>query len=279
MVVKVVTDSTSDLPREVASALDITIVPALVHFGDTVYRDGLELATDDFYHKLEAGPVLPKTSPPSPGTFKEVYRHLARDTDGIISIHVASRLSGTVEAANIAAGDAGCPVAIVDSQSASMACGLLAIIAAKAAREGASLVEIEDLVNDAVPRTVTYGLFDTLEFLVKGGRIGRAQGLLGTLLSIKPILAIRGGEVVPVARARTRPKAINRLCEMVREGGTPVELSVMDSTSPADADTLVAMLSPAFPVERMYRAKIGPVMGTYVGPRALGVAVTWGAAG
>jgi DegV family protein with EDD domain len=279
MAVRVVTDSTSDLPREVASELDITVVPALVHFGDTVYRDGLELATDDFYYKLEAGPILPKTSPPSPGTFEEVYKHLARDADGIISVLVASKLSGTIEAAKIAAGDAGCPVAIVDSQSASMACGLLAIIAAKAAREGASLVEIEELVNDAVPRTVTYGLFDTLEFLVKGGRIGRAEGLVGALLKIKPILAIRNGEVVPVARVRTRPKAIDRLCDLVREGGTPVELSVMDSTSPADADALVVMLSPVFPVERVYRAKIGPVMGTYVGPRALGVAVTWGTTG
>jgi DegV family protein with EDD domain len=279
MAVRVVTDSTSDLPREVASELDITVVPALVHFGDTVYRDGLELATDDFYYKLEAGPILPKTSPPSPGTFEEVYKHLARDADGIISVLVASKLSGTIEAAKIAASDAGCPVAIVDSQSASMACGLLAIIAAKAAREGASLVEIEELVNDAVPRTVTYGLFDTLEFLVKGGRIGRAEGLVGALLKIKPILAIRKGEVVPVARVRTRPKAIDRLCDLVREGGTPVELSVMDSTSPADADALVVMLSPVFPVERVYRAKIGPVMGTYVGPRALGVAVTWGTTG
>ena len=141
------------------------------------------------------------------------------------------------------------------------------------------MVEIEELVNDAVPRTVTYGLFDTLEFLVKGGRIGRAEGLLGTLLNIKPILAIRNGEVVPVARVRTRPKAIDRLCEMVREGGTPIELSVMDTTSPADSETLVKKLSPVFPVERMYRAKIGPVMGTYVGPRALGVAVTWGTTG
>ena len=130
-----------------------------------------------------------------------------------------------------------------------------------------------------MPRTVTFGLFDTLEFLVKGGRIGRAQGLLGALLNIKPILAIHGGEVVPIERVRTRPKAIDRLCEMVVQGGTPIELSVMDSTSPADADTLVGMLSPVFPVERMYRAKIGPVMGTYVGPRALGVAVTWDAMG
>jgi DegV family protein with EDD domain len=276
MSVRVVTDSTSDLPREVASELGITVVPALVHFGDTVYRDGLELATDDFYYKLEAGPILPKTSPPSPGTFREIYHGLAGGAEGIVSIHVASKLSATVEAAKIGAAGLDCPVSVVDSQSASMACGLLAIIAARAAREGATLEEIEELVNDAVPRTVTYGLFDTLEYLAKGGRIGRAQAMLGTLLRIKPILAIRSGEVVPAERVRTRARAIDRLCELVQEGGTPVELSVMDSTSPADADTLVRMLTPVFPPERMYRAKIGPVMGVYVGPRALGVAVTWG---
>jgi DegV family protein with EDD domain len=275
MAVKIVTDSTSDLPAQLAEELGITVVPAEVRFGAEIFRDGVDLSFSEFYRKLEAGPLLPKTSPPSPGDFRATYQRLSQEADSILSVHVASKLSATCEAATLAAASAECPICVVDSQSASMACGLLAIIAAKAAREGATLREIEALVRDAVPRTITFGMFDTLEYLYKGGRIGRAQAFVGTILKVKPILAIRNGEVVPVERVRTRPKAIERLCQMVEEPGAAQELSVMDSTSPEDADTLVQRLSPYFPAERMYRAKIGPVMGTYVGPRSLGVAVTW----
>ena len=275
MVVRVVTDSTSDLPPQVADELAITVVPAQVQFGTEIYRDGVDLSFSEFYRKLEEGPILPKTSPPSPGDFTAVYQRLSQEADAIVSVHVAAKLSATCDAARLAAAGTECPVCVVDSQSASMACGLLAIIAAKAAKQGASMEEVEELVKDAVPRTITYGMFDTLEYLYRGGRIGRAQAFLGAVLKIRPILAIRGGEIVPVERVRTRPRAIDRLCSIVQEGGAAEELSVMDSTSPEDAENLVERLSSYFPAERMYRAKIGPVMGTYVGPRSLGLAVTW----
>jgi len=250
-------------------------VPALVQFGDKVYRDGVDLSTDEFYNKLQNSSVLPRTSAPSPGTFKEVYSRLAREAEAIVSIHVSAQMSATCDAARLGSVDLKCPISIIDSQTASMACGLLVIVAARAARDGASLSEIESLVQAAVLRTVTYGVFSTLEYLYKGGRIGRAQAFLGSMLKLNPILAIRAGEILPIARVRTHPKAIERLCEILRDSGIPQEMSVMSTTDPKEAETLAQRLAPMFPPQRMYRAHIGPAMGTYVGPGAVGVSVIW----
>ena len=269
------TDSTSDLPAPVVRELGIVVVPALVQFGDRVYHDGVDLSTDEFYRKLQTNPVLPRTSAPSPGTFKEVYSQLAKEAEAIVSIHVSAKMSATYDAARLGSVDLKCPISIVDSQTASMACGLLVIIAARAARDGASLSEIEALVRAAVPRTVTFGVFGTLEYLYKGGRIGRAQAFLGSIIKLNPILAIRAGEILPIARVRTRPKAIERLCEIIRDSGIPQEMSVMSTTEPTEAEALAQQLAPIFPPERMYRASIGPAVGTYVGPRAVGVSVIW----
>jgi fatty acid kinase fatty acid binding subunit len=275
MKIKVVADSTSDLPEQVVRELGITVVPALVQFGDKVYRDGVDLSTREFYHRLQTNSVLPRTSAPSPGTFREVYSRLAREAEAIISIHVSAKMSATYDAARLGSADLKCPISIVDSQTASMACGLLVIVAARAAREGASLSEIEAMIHTAVPLTVTYGVFGTLEYLYKGGRIGRAQAFLGSILKLNPILAIRAGEILPIARVRTRPKAIERLCEILRASGVPREMSVMSTTEPEEAEALAQRLAPLFPPERMYRASIGPAMGTYVGPRAVGVSILW----
>jgi len=255
--------------------LGITVVPALIQFGDKVYRDGVDLSTDEFYHKLQINSVLPRTSAPSPGTFKEVYSQLAQMAEAIVSIHVSAQMSATYDAARLGSVDLKCPISIIDSQTASMACGLLVIVAARAARDGASLSEIEALVRAAVPRTVTYGVFGTLEYLHKGGRIGRAQAFAGSMLKLNPILAIRAGEILPIARVRTRPKAIERLCEILRTSGVPQEMSVMSTTEPEEAEALAQRLAPMFPPDQMYRARIGPSMGTYVGPGAVGVSVIW----
>jgi len=272
---KVVTDSTSDLPAAVVRELGIAVVPALVQFGDKVYQDGIDLSTDEFYRRLQSSSVMPKTSAPSPGTFKEVYSRLAQEADAIVSIHVSAKMSATYDAARVGSADLKCPISIIDSQTASMACGLLVILAASAAREGASFSDIDALVRAAVPRTVTFGVFGTLEYLYKGGRIGRAQAFLGSILKLNPILAIRAGEILPIARVRTRPKAIERLCEIIRDSGIPQEMSVMSTTEPEEAEALAQQLAPIFPPERMYRASIGPAVGTYVGPRAVGVSVIW----
>jgi DegV family protein with EDD domain len=184
-------------------------------------------------------------------------------------------MSATYDAARVGSADLKCPISIIDSQTASMACGLLVILAASAAREGASFSDIDALVRAAVPRTVTFGVFGTLEYLYKGGRIGRAQAFLGSILKLNPILAIQAGEILPIARVRTRPKSIERLCEIIRDSGIPQEMSVMSTTEPEEAEALAQQLAPIFPPERMYRASIGPAVGTYVGPRAVGVSVIW----
>jgi DegV family protein with EDD domain len=273
MTVKVVTDSTSDLPPEVAGEMGITIVPAQIQFGEQVFLDGVELTADEFYRRLQSSPTLPKTSPASISTFNSIYRRIAEQADSIISIHVAAKLSVTYDIARQASADLKCPVAVVDSQTASMACGLLAIIAAKAARAGASLKEIEELVRQAIPNTVTFGVFGTLEYLARGGRIGKGQAFLGTLLKINPILAIKMSEVVPVERVRTRSRAVERLCEIVRGLGALREMSVMRTTDAAEAEDVIRRLSSILPPERVYRASIGPSMGSQVGPRAVGVAL------
>ncbi len=258
MNVKIVADSTSDLPAEVVRELGITVVPALIQFGDKVYRDGVDLSTDEFYRRLQSSSVMPKTSAPSPGTFKEVYSRLAQEADAIVSIHVSAKMSATYDAARVGSADLKCPISIIDSQTASMACGLLVILAASAAREGASFSDIDALVRAAVPRTVTL-----------------AQAFLGSILKLNPILAIQAGEILPIARVRTRPKSIERLCEIIRDSGIPQEMSVMSTTEPEEAEALAQQLAPIFPPERMYRASIGPAVGTYVGPRAVGVSVIW----
>jgi DegV family protein with EDD domain len=271
--VQVVTDSTSDLPRQVATELGITVVPAQIQYDDEVYRDGVDLDTDEFYRRLRTTGSMPKTSPASVATFRRTYQDLSREGESIISIHVAARLSATYDAAKIASADLDLPIVLVDSQTASMACGLLAIAAAKAAQSGASLEEVEALVRQAVPNTITFGVFGDLQYVARGGRIGKGQAFVGNMLKIHPILAIKGGEVLPIERVRTRSKAVERMCQIVEGLGPAREMAVMRTTDPQDAEMLAQRLSSVFPLERMYRASIGPSMGTQVGPDALGVAL------
>ena len=273
MKVQVVTDSTSDLPRQVATELGITVVPAQIQYDDGVYRDGVDLDTDEFYRRLRTTGSMPKTSPASVATFRETYQDLSREGESIISIHVAAKLSATYDAAKIASADLNLPIVLVDSQTASMACGLLAIAAAKAAQSGASLEEVEALVRQAVPNTIAFGVFGDLQYVARGGRIGKGQAFVGNMLKIHPILAIKGGEVLPIERVRTRSKAVERMCQIVEGLGPPREMAVMRTTDPQDAEMLAQRLSSVFPLERMYRASIGPSMGTQVGPDALGVAL------
>ncbi len=273
MSVRIVTDSTADLPRQLAAELGITVVPAQVVFGTEVFGDGVDLDTDEFYRRLQTSSSLPKTSPAPVATFKEIYLELSHKAEAVVSIHVAAKLSATCDAARIASADLDIPVTVIDSQTASMACGLLAMIAAKAAQTGASLKDIEALVRRAVPCAITFGVFGTLEYLAKGGRIGKAQAFVGNALKIHPILAIRKGDVIPVERVRTRVKAVERMCQRVESLGPLRELAVMRTTDPQEAERLARRLSSTFPLERIHRASIGSTVGAQVGPNALGVAL------
>ena len=205
MTVRVVTDSTADLPAKVIQEWGITVIPLQVNFGTEVYRDGVDLQPDEFYRKLVSSSVLPTTSVPPPGSFTEVYKKLSTNGDDVLSIHLSSKLSGTYNSARLAAKDLGNKrVEIIDSLSLSMGMGILVVVAARAARTGASLEEVTALVHRAMKRCYLVGLLDTLEYLQKGGRIGRARAFLGHVLNLKPLLTIRDGEVYPMDRVRTQ---------------------------------------------------------------------------
>ncbi len=274
MTVKIVTDSTSDLPKELAQELGITVVPLNVHFGTDTFRDGEGMTADQFYHRLLTSPALPKTSAPSPGAFRECYSQLGRETAEIVSIHISSKLSGTYEAALTGQRDLGdhCRVEVIDSQTVTLGLGLLAVAAAKAARSGATMDEVIKLVKSYMERVYMASTMDSLEYLQKGGRIGRAQAWLGSLLAIKPIISVSGGEVVPLERVRTYSRAVARVYELLEEHLPAKELAVMYSTDPVEADKLMAYLHEAFPQQPAYLARFGPVLGTYMGPGCLAIA-------
>jgi DegV family protein with EDD domain len=275
MTVKIVTDSTSDLTPDIAKELGVTVVPLYVHFGTETYRDGVDLTTEDFYRKLEQSKALPTTSAPGPGTFAEVYDKLAKETDEILAIIVSSKYSATYEAAvegkELRKGKA--RVEVIDSLFAIEGLALVVISAAKAAKAGASLDEVIDVVRSSMSRVDIRMAFDTLEYLRRGGRIGTAQAFLGSVLKVNPILTIRDGYTEAVTRVRSRAKAIDYLREFVISFPHIEEMAIGDATTPDEAEMLVEQLSTKFPKERIYRTKVSPVVGTHVGPHVLGVGV------
>jgi DegV family protein with EDD domain len=275
MTVKIVTDSLSDIVDGLSDDLGITVVPLYVRFGEKVYRDRIEITTDEFYHRLVNDDVLPTTTQPSPGDFLEVFNKLAKETDEILVITVSSKLSGTYQSALQAKSmvEGKCRIEIVDSETVIMGLGVIVLSVAKAARDGAGLDELVELARGAMPRSHAIMSFDTLKYLAKGGRIGRAQGLLGSLLSFKPILTVKEGVVSPVTKVRTKAAGMDYLCNFVAGFPKIEELAVEFATTPEAADELVKRISSLFPEERIYRATVSPVIGTYTGPNVLSVSV------
>ena len=275
MTVKIVTDSVADLPSQVAKELGITVVPLYVNFGTESYRDGIDLTTEEFYDKLVSSKTLPTTSVPSIGNFVEVYDKLAEETDEIVAIILSSKLSATYEAASQAVGlmKRKCRVEVIDSQWAAMAQGFIVIAAAKAAKGGASLDEVMNVARSNISRVDFRAAFDTLEYLRRGGRIGRAQAFLGSVLRINPLITLRDGVVEPAGRTRSRAKAIEHLYDFAMSYSHIEEIAVEDTATPDEAEALVERLGSRFPKERIYRSKMTPVIGTHTGPRLLLVAV------
>ncbi len=275
MTVKIVTDSVADLPHQVISELGITIVPLNVRFGTEVYRDGVDLTAEEFYDRLVHSKILPVSSVPSPRSFAEAYDKLAEETDEIIAIIVSAKLSGTYEVAlqSIGLMKRKCQVEVVDSQFGAVAEGLVVIAAAKTARAGASLGEVIDVTQETIPRVDMRAAFDTLEYLKRGGRIGRAQAFLGSMLRINPIITLKDGVLEPAGKTRSRAKAIDYLYNFAMSYSHIEEIAVEDAACSDDAELLVELLGSRFPKERIYRSKTTPVIGTHTGPGLLLVAV------
>ncbi len=275
MAVKIVTDSTSDLKHEIADELGITVVPLFVHFGTDAYRDGIDLTTEEFYEKLVASKSLPTTAVPGPAVFAQTYDKLARDTDEILVVALSRKLSVTYETElqAIELMTRKCRVEVIDSQAGCIALGLIAIAAARAAYAGAKLDDVLNLTRQNIHRTRIYFAFDTLEYLKRGGRIGKAQAFFGSLLKVNPVLTLEDGEASAVARPRSRLKAMERLYKFAMSFSKIDEMAIEDATTPGEADLLAERLGSRFPRERIYRTKVSPVVGTHVGPHVLAVAV------
>ena len=271
MTVKVVTDSCADLPESTARELGITVVPVYVRFGETVYRDGVDITQDEFYQRLQESPVHPTTSQPPPADFADVYRELSREADAVVSIHVTSKLSGTCNSALQGKDmtDAKCPIEVVDSCSVSMGLGLIAIAAARVARAGESLPGVMAEARQAINHLRVLALLDTLKYLAKGGRIGKAKALLGSLLNAKPLLTMRDGELSPVGLARTRTKGLERLFEMAKNALDIQELAIVHSTTPGEANSLRERIASFLDMKKIHLSRLGPALGAHGGPGAL----------
>ena len=275
MAVKLVTDSTCDLPRELAEEWNITVIPCNVHFDDEVYKDGIDIGPDEFYRKLVASPRLPTTAQPSVNDFLQVYEPLCNEGHDVVSIHVSAKLSGTLNSAaqareSVQSSGSG-RIEVIDSRMASVGLGLAALEAARVVQSGASYDEVVASVQSSLQRVHSYFLVDTLEYLQKGGRIGKASAFLGSILNIKPLLTIEDGEAHPLERARTRERGLRRLVEIVRGCAPLKSLSIIYSTTPDEAESLKERLQDLVPEEEIVMARFGPVVGTYIGPGALGV--------
>jgi DegV family protein with EDD domain len=272
--VRVVTDSTADLPPAIAKEMDIEVVPLLIIFGEEEFLDNVNLSSEEFFERLERSPTPPRTSQPAPAAFQEVYERLARETDRIVSIHLSGKLSGTLDSARAGAQalEQRCRVELVDSRSVSMGLGMAVLAAARAAREGADLEEAAQAARSVSDRVRIAVLLETLEYLRRGGRIGRAQSLLGSLLHIKPILTVRDGEAHPLARARTRERALERVYDLAMSQRDIQEVAVMHATTPEDAERLAARVVAERPHIPVHVGRLGPVIGVHGGPGIVGMA-------
>jgi DegV family protein with EDD domain len=274
-VVKIVTDSCSDITPQLAQELGITVVPLYVQFGNESYQDNVDLSTEKFYHKLQTGRIHPATSTATPADFAKVFTKLAEETKEILTITLSEKFSGTYTAAlqGKAMVCKDCRIEVIDSKAGAGAQMLLVISAAKMAQAGANLEQIADRVRRALPRAHVLMSFDTLDYLRRGGRIGRAQAFLGSLLKVNPIGGIRDGETFPIARFRNRTQVMDFLVNFVKGFSRIEAVAIEDATTPDDLQTLAERLKDVVPPERIYRSKVSPVVGTHVGPHALAMAV------
>lgn len=268
--VKIVTDSTADIPPDLVAG--ITVVPCFVQFGTASYLDGVDITREQFYERLARSDVLPKTAAPSAGMFEETFRRVAGEGDEVLSIHLASALSGVFNSAQL--GARAVPqarITVFDSESVTMGLGWICVGAARAARQGKTVAQILALLEDLRSRVYVFAALDTLEFLRRSGRVGWASAMMGQLLNIKPVLRVYRGVVQMVSRVRTRARSMQQLVELVGGLGKLESLAVLHTRAHAAAQQLaqdVARLAPApIPV-----VEATPIIGTHVGPNGLGLA-------
>ncbi len=269
--VKVVCDSTADIPEELYEKLGIEMVPINILFGSESYRDRIDITPEQFYKKLVESKVFPTTAAQSPGYFAELFTRLSKETDEILVILFSSKISATYESAIQAKALVGniANIEIVDSLQTCGALGLSVIRVAEEAKKGAKINELIELAKDLCSRAHSYVVFDTLEYLLKGGRIGRAQALLGGLLKLTPVLTLRDGIVTPVQRTRNRTQAIETLVNLVKGANKIEALMIEHASTPDDFELLAGKLAEYYPKEKTLRSFYSPVIGAHCGPHVL----------
>jgi DegV family protein with EDD domain len=275
MTVRVVTDNVADIPAEIVKELGITVVPIHVCFAEQVYRDGVDISTEEFYKKLENSKVMPTTAVPAPGIFAETYDKLAEETDEIIVIVLTSKLSGFYNVAKqgIELMKKKCRVEVIDSQWAIMAEGFIVMAAARAAHAGTGIDEILELVNKNISRVQLCAAFDTLEYLKRGGRVGKAAALMGSMFHIHPIIGLEDGVVIPLGKAKSMQEVIDYLYNFAAKYSYIEELSVACYSATGEAGQLTDRLSKIFPPGRIIRSGTSPVIGTHTGPNLIALAI------
>jgi len=276
--VRVVTDSCSDITSKMAEQFGLTVIPLNVHFGDKVYRDNIDLNTEGFYQKLTRSKITPTTSIPSLAVFTDTLNNLAKETRDILVITLSRKFSAVYDIASKSkeALKSKCNIEVIDSQVGIGGQLILAVSAALMARAEATLEEIANWVTSAIPRTHVLMTFDTLEYLRRGGRIGKAQAFLGTLLKVNPILGIKEGEAFPITRVRSRALAVDFLVNFVENFKKIDALVIEDAITTNELGKLAQRLEGLAPDGHFYRSKVSPVVGTHVGPHVLSVSVLEG---
>ena len=271
MTVQVITDSTSDIPQETAKTLGIRIVPIYVRFGDKVYRDGTDIDSDTFYEKLLTSPVHPATSQPTPEDFENVFREYCKNADGIVSIHISSRISGTYNSAMIAKKmlASNCPIEVVDSRFNSGGLALITMAAAKMARAGESFPVILDETRKSIGQIHMFGVFNTMKYLAKSGRVNRAIVAAAGILNVKPLLTFHDGDIVRAGLVRTMSLGMDRICRFVEEKRNITEMIIVHSAIPEQAEILKGRLGQFFPIEKINIMKLGAGLGVHGGPGVL----------
>jgi DegV family protein with EDD domain len=277
--VRIVTDSTADLPEELRARYGIVTVPLTIQFGTEVYKDGVDLTPAEFFAKQEAGPPYPTTAQPPVGWFEDAYRNLKEEgATGVCAIIFSAKLSGTYNSAVLAAqnvsGDV--PVEVIDTQSASMGVGYLAIEAAKVAEAGGALDAVTARVRELMPELEVLFLVETLKWLERGGRINKAQALVGSVLSFKPLLVLKDGALEPFQRPRTRSKAIEAMIEWIESFSDPAGVTVFHDGTPGtlpEAERIAERLSAKIPRDRITITHYSTIYAVHIGPKATGAIV------
>jgi len=273
--IAVVTDSTSDLPHELAREHGIRIIPQILIMGTRTWRDGVDIDSPAFYELLRTSPDFPASSQPSMADFEAVFRELANEADGIAAVLVSDKLSGTLNSARMAKENLpDVPIEIVDTQAVSVQLGFMALAAARAAAAGGDLHTVAGAARAMIGKVGVYFVVDTLEYLHRGGRIGAAARLFGTALNLKPLLAIQDGMVHPVTKVRSRRKALDTLFQLLDlelAGKAEIHMAVLHVAAPEEAAQLAEQVEDRFQPVEMIRSECGPVVGTHAGPGTLGV--------